>query len=638
MGFAKRIRRAADRSYRRIGHRFASALEQGLERLSGGPILGDRSQIHFDGPEGGSPGVLSGYSPDDPLMQMLGRPELNNLIDRATMEKAVGLARNVAHENAERVANQEYLPTSDPRALYIDPYAIVQQLGFRERPSALTYQLQELMVWRTEVVHAIVQVRTHQMARFASPSREPHEWGYRIKMRNPDDHPTAADKKQIRKFTDAIFQCGFEKKGDSNFEGYIKKRTRNSLIHDQANTELLRDFHDRPAVWNAVDCKTIRLADSRTLYPDDDPERVHTVQVFDNVVIAEFRKRDMMFSVRNPRSDIQAYGYGCAEIDMMTTVITSLINAFQYNSAFFQQGTVAKGLLNIVGNVPDRQMKFFKKLWFEMVSGVRNAWKSVVLNAEKVEWIPLHPNNRDMEFASFFDFCIKLAAGLFLTDPIEIGFKFGNQNQRGGGMFEGANKAKAQESRERGLRPLVASLERDMNEHIIWPHSDNFRFECTGLESMTAKELADLRTQGVRSYMTVNQARAREDMEPLEDGDTILDPTFANLRNQRIQQEQQKELQAQAQAQQAALGAGAPGGTGGPGPNGPNGPTGGGKGAGNDLESALASLSTFKEKGKGDGPTEGEIKNELEAEESAKSMTSAYVPPRMTAGFIEIRV
>ena len=545
MGLWKRLQRAGERVARRAGERFVDAIERSLDRLApqdvpaAGPAqksedlktLNQRgSRIHI-GPESPTPGL----APDDPLVRFLRRPEFGELMDMATMEKALSMAREAASDSAEA---QEFVPTSDPRGLYVDPYAVVQQMGFRDRPSHLTYHLQELMVWRSVIPHVIIHTRAHQLASHMVPTKQPYETGSRIRLRNEDDHPTAADKKFMAFMMDSLLRSGTTQPGPYNLAAVAKLFTRATMFHDQWCVEKIRDRNGRPCTWLPIDEKTIRLADTRRLYPDNDPERVHTVQIYDNIVIGEFTRAEMSFAVRNPRTDVRTFGYGTPEIEFIVAVITAWLNAYSYNAGFFTQGTVAKGLLNIMGSVPEKQLKAFKRLWFNMVSGIENAWRSVVLNAEKVEWIPLHPNNRDMEFSSFFDFLVKLICGTYLTNPIEIGFKYGNTNQRA--MVEAAQKQQVTESRERGLRPNVRTFEQWVNEEIIWPWSNNFVFEITGLQSMTAKEQMDLLTQRVRSVWKVNEVRAELDLPSDRDGDVILDANYIGVRQNRLLMEQQE--------------------------------------------------------------------------------------------------
>ena len=58
-------------------------------------------------------------------------------------------------------------PTSEePKALYWDPFALIEQLGYKEKPSPITYGTLNAMVWKLPLVNAIIQTRLNQMAEF----------------------------------------------------------------------------------------------------------------------------------------------------------------------------------------------------------------------------------------------------------------------------------------------------------------------------------------------------------------------------------------------------------------------------------------------------------------------------------------
>ena len=80
----------------------------------------------------------------------------------------------------------------------------------------------------------------------------------------------------------------------------------------------------------------------------------------------------------------------------------------------------------------------------------------------------------------------------------------------------------------RGLRPLLRFLSHCINKHILWPINEDFEFKFVGLDARTPTEQADLATKQVKTYKTVDEIRAEEDLPPLPEkqGEIILDPTW----------------------------------------------------------------------------------------------------------------
>ena len=431
-------------------------------------------------------------------------------------------------------------PAHEPEALVWDPYSLVEQLGYRQRPSTITYNTLERMFWQLPILGAIRKTRVDQVAGFCQAQRPPHEPGFRIRLREMTRRPTPIEKKRIMELEDLILNTGYaeDPRSRDSFETLTRKLLYDSLTYDQMNMEVVPDSRGVPSAWYAVDASTIRLADTTSLYANTSMDDIYAVQVYDNIIINEFTRRDLTFTIRNPRTSIRSYGYGTSEAEMMVSTITYLLWGLQYNGNQFSQGNVSKGLLNIKGSIPERQLRAFRRQWYNMVNGVENAFRTPIINAEDVEWINMHASNREMEYGQWLDFLIKVACAIYAIDPIEINFKYGSGGQKS--MFDSANKIKIVESKTKGLAPLLRYLENMLNENIIYCIDPNFAFEFTGLSPMTAKELADLETMKVRTYMTVDEIRALHDLPELPDGlgKVINDPNWMQGRRDFMLQQQ----------------------------------------------------------------------------------------------------
>jgi len=418
----------------------------------------------------------------------------------------------------------------DPKSLFWDPFAIVEQLGYKDRPSFLTYGTLKSMVYRCPVVHAIINTRVKQVAAFAQPQHDRYQLGYRIKLRESDKEPSKAEKDWIAQSETLIQRTGVtdNPRGRADFETFLNKLVWDSLVYDQMCFEVVPDQRGVPCEWYPVDAATIRLADSASTYIDEDENAItRYVQIYDGMVIAEYNQEELCFGVRNPRTDIRLFGYGVSELEMLITTVTSILWGLEYNQRFFSQGSAVKGILNFKGAIPENQLQAFRRHWYMMASGVENSFRTPITNAEELQWINMQQSNRDMEFSAYFDFLIKIAAAIFVMDPTEINFKYGNTGQRGG-LQEASNKEKITESKERGLRPLLRFLERCINQHIIWPINENFEFDFVGLDALTRDEIATLNQKRVKTFLTVDELRAEDDLPPLPDGkgEIILDPTW----------------------------------------------------------------------------------------------------------------
>jgi hypothetical protein len=499
--------------------------------------------------------------------------------------------------------------TESPKSLFYDPFSVIDQLGYKDRPTNLTYGILASMAQRDPVMAAIMQTRVTQVANFSVPQENDREPGFRIVLRDTERSPTKKELNRSRDIEQWIQNTGsIEHQEKDTFEDFLKKVVRDTLRYDQLTFEIRDNRRGEPSDFYAVDASTIRIADvppGTDLQDSDDTPRY--VQVYDDVVISDFTARELCFGVRNPRTDIRVNGYGMSESEMLIRVITSMLFAFDYNAKFFSQGSAPKGLLNIRGHIPEDKLQEFRRHWYQQITGIANAWRTPILNGgtdSEMQYIDLHQSNRDMEYSAYMDWMIKVECGVFQMDPTEINFVYGNTGQAQA-MFQAPAELRVKHSKDRGLRPLLRALATWINKYIVWRFDEEYQLVFTGLDPKTGSEIADLQKKHVTYLKTVDELRAEDDLPPMKDGagECILDPTWLQF----VQAKQQQEMMEQ-QGMEEGEG---PEGEGPEGEEGPGGPP--GEEEGGEEESPWASL--MEQYGTIGGGEKGE------GEETEKSFT-----------------
>lgn len=457
-----------------------------------------------------------------------------------------------------------------PRGLYHDPYQVIDWGGWRERPSALTYETLRMMAMRNTVITSIISLRTNQVSQFCRPQQGKYDRGFRVIKRDRRDRwktMTAAEQKEASAIERMLETTGVllpgEKPSDrDSFTTFVKKAVRDILTYDQWCFEKIRDRAGRLSRIQALPSETIRPAvvDQEYMDPEQRHSRVSHVQVYEETVIAEFSPEDIAWTIMNPRSDLRVAQFGYSPVEQLIHLVTAWLYGFEYNQRFFSQGSAIKGILNVKGAIPDRQLRAFRRMWYAQITGVTNAWRTPILNSEDLQWIPLHSNNREMEFSAWMDFLTKLTCAVFGVDPIEINFQYGNTGQSNA-LNQGNQESKLAESKDKGLRPLVDHIAQALNHHVVWEINDDFEFAFVGLDAKSEDEEREARLKEVEKYRMVDEVRADDDLPPLPDGlgQLIMNPTFLQWASQK-----------QAEKQQAA-GMGPPGGPPGAPPGGPEG-------------------------------------------------------------------
>jgi len=483
-------------------------------------------------------------------------------------------------------------PTKGTKSFLVDPLEPVYAMGYKERKYSLAFEMLKQIPQQLAIINAIIQVRCNQVAAFSVPFRISKSVGFEVAHRDPGHATTKSEMEFIQHLERFVYNCGAPVPNPHNnykrddFESFLKKIVRDSLVFDQSTIEIIPDRTGQPYEFMAVDASTIRIAgpyayqglnggldmkdtnlmnnstylrnweqrtpfrSMKTLETGRKGEVPDYVQLIHGQVANVYYRDELAFGVRNPRTDIKIAGYGYSELEMLISIITAHLYAEDYNKKFFINGSAPKGLLNLKGeNLSPEMLEGFRRQWKANLEGVSNSWKTPILQAEQgVEWIDLHPSNREMEYGQWMEYLLKVSCGTFLIDPAELNFDLhGGVTQTP--LFESSQEWKLKASRDRGLKPLLRFIAKQINEHIISKIDDHFVFDFVGLDELTEQEQHELRQEQVASYKTLNEVRRSEDLPDVEYGDTILNPTYVQAVNMRIQQEQQE---AQAGAQQQA--------------------------------------------------------------------------------------
>jgi len=269
--------------------------------------------------------------------------------------------------------------------------------------------------------------------------------------------------------------------------------------------------------------------------------------------MAEFYPWELCFGIRNPTTNIYTAGYGQSELEDLIQIVTAVLWADQYNMNFFKIGSAPKGILKVMGNVNPNSIAEFRQKWTQMVSGAQNAHRVPIIESDKMEWVDLQMNNRDMEFAQFHEYLRTSICALYKISPEELGYKSMNGGSSGNNTtFESGQEAKLEYSKDKGLRPQLKFTESKINKMLINRLDDEFEFKFVGLDEDTAAAELDANIKKVSNFMTVNEIREIMGLKKLDNGDYVASSMYFQNIGQ-IQQQQQMEQQQQQMEQQQAM-------------------------------------------------------------------------------------
>ena len=139
------------------------------------------------------------------------------------------------------VQNKVDKPTN---AFFIDPLQFNANLGYKDKPYALTYETLRRMS-KTPVINAIIKTRKNQVADFAEPQEDKYSAGFVVRRKPKQGvqvEMSAHDKKIAWAITEFLMRGGNVGQWDADdFDTFIRKITEDSLVYDQMTFEIIRN-------------------------------------------------------------------------------------------------------------------------------------------------------------------------------------------------------------------------------------------------------------------------------------------------------------------------------------------------------------------------------------------------------------
>lgn len=449
---------------------------------------------------------------------------------------------------------------TDRKSYQIDPNDFYSAFGYKERRTGMSYGLLRNMA-KTPIINAIIRTRLNQVASFSEPQEDRYSLGFVIEkkpLRHEDKDSskklTRQEMKEIEFLTNFVNNCGINNsfEGD-DFDTFIRKVTRDSLVYDQMCFEIVPDRKGYPMEFMAVDASTIRIAES---FDDDEYKRLtqqaqhsasiqgrqikgyypNFVQIWQNEIRAEFYPWEMCMGIRNPTTDVRSNGYGISELEELVSTITSLLWGEEYNRRFFKQGSMPKGMFRVSGNVSETRLREFRQFWQSTMQGVWNSWRLPIIQSDQIEYVDLQKTNQEMEFSNWIEFLIKVSCAIYSIDPAEVNFPLsGGANSSA--MFEGSNEQRLEHSRDKGLAPILRFLQKRMNKYLVGAfYGGKYRFRFVGIDALTPKDEQEMDVKALNNYETLDEVRVRRGLSALgEDkgGNLIMNPNYMQYMNQK---------------------------------------------------------------------------------------------------------
>ncbi|ECZ5235197.1 phage portal protein [Salmonella enterica subsp. enterica serovar Enteritidis] len=409
------------------------------------------------------------------------------------------------------------------QSVWLDERQIQMQGEYYEKSSNFNFDSMRMMVDRTPILSAVVMTRIRQIKRFCRASTKGQGPGFQIRLRDQQDgvRLKKAEQDSIQALQGFFTHCGWESNPRErqrlrrdNFSGFMGKMVRDSLVMDSApiETEYKRNRALGMDGFYAVDGATIRLCNEDGYKGDDE---IFALQVVQGNLRTAYTFNDLIYVPRNPRTDVLQGGYGMSETELLVSTVTGFLNAMSYNQKYFDSNAIPKGLLHLAGDYSQDDLSSFKRYWNSMVRGINNAWTLPVMVSKNGESKATFENFgvdvNEIMFAKWMTFLTSIICAIYGIAPDEINFE---SFTSGASPLSGSDtEEKLINSKDKGLRPLLAHFEDLFTDYIVSDFGDKYEFRWTGLDEKTP----DQQWLEEQALLTFNEARKARNWDEIKE-------------------------------------------------------------------------------------------------------------------------
>ncbi len=291
---------------------------------------------------------------------------------------------------------------------------------------------------------------------------------------------------------------------NDSFRSLIEPVIEDMLVLDAGCIEKVRNLMGEPVELWPVDGGTIRVS---ALW-DGDEEEARYFWYPDYRERAAFKNKDFIYMMLNPRSNSVV---GLAPMETLKMTIEAELFGHEYNRRQVS-GAAPDGVMNLGEGVTKEDVREYRQFFESEVAG--KGAIGFIGGTKAPSWIPFRASNRDMQFLEWQIYLVRKIAVVFGLTPQDLGVTFD--------VNRSTSEIQLQVSEDRGLRPLMASIQDYLTEEIVWDDAyggqDNnlaFRFTALNLKETTAKAAINKLALAGTPWKTVNEARIEDGREPL---------------------------------------------------------------------------------------------------------------------------
>jgi len=313
-------------------------------------------------------------------------------------------------------------------------------------------------------------------------------------------------------------------KNKENFKTILRKLLLDVLLMDSGAIEKVK-YKDPDkkglAEMYAIDGSTIRIK------TDEFGMIQNYFQVIDEkaIVPVGFEKDELIYVQNWCRTESI---YGLSPLETLHNSVTAFLYGENYNIKFFENNATPKGIIDLGGMVPERELDRFRQFW--EAEQQQKPHRIMILGnigtpdkpGSGIKWIPVAMQPKDYDMAKYLEWLMKIILMVYGVSPSKVGW-----TEEVKGAPATGQMLQAQGFKEKAIYPLMEKLSWYLTEEIIFQEfkNDKLKFEFIEEVSLQDKmlkaQIHQLEIMG--QWKSVDEIRKEEGLEVDENQNGIPD-------------------------------------------------------------------------------------------------------------------
>lgn len=376
----------------------------------------------------------------------------------------------------------------------------------------------------------IIGMRVDDVMRYSTKAKQPWRPGWIFETVSASK-VTEQDKKDMLAAEMFLENCNDETNAQqarvrdehqlTDLQRFLSAMVRDTYTYDGIAIWTDADEQGKTRAFKAMPAGYIRLCTPRGYL--DDHEAFAVMIDEGGKIVQTFKRNELIWYVRNTRTDPVAGGYGYSEVEVAVRLIQGFQNAIDLNCDTFSRNAIPNGILLLKGGGwVQRQVDVLSRVWGNLKKGITKAWALPVLATPKdgdVEILDLNDlKGQDVRY----DNHMNMMAGAFCTVfrfPVRrLGYRISGKGKDT--EMPDDSSTNAVDDDDPGRKPLLVHIENIVNQYLIAPKWPNLRWVITGKDPKEdARQYEAL--QNARTWKESRAEAGLPDLTTMVEGDDL---------------------------------------------------------------------------------------------------------------------